>query len=727
MEEKKGIRFYWELIKKHWLMSLIIIALSVAASVLVSFMTKPVYQGIVRIRVDLARSTSVLKTAIGTPFFVADPFQTQVNLIKSRVIAERVVRRLGLNIVVKEKPANARVSFVDCNFPDDYPGGNYILVSAGDSFSVKKGGSIVGRGKFGEPTAVENWSFTVYAEGLNPGDSVSINILNVQSVAGGLAGSVGVLMEGPTEIMDIMVSAETPEKAAMLTNAYAREYSMFIIEMDKERSRVLRGFLEDQLAEMRHELDSMGDLLAKMRKEYGIFEPSAQSQIILNAMGELEKERTEINTSLEILKRQYPEAYEQSKNIVPETAYAMKEMDLITLKNERAKLASIYKPDHPTIKLLDSQIQSLEQSIVANRIALYENKRRELDKLYAKYSGQLGDLPAKVIEVERLAAKVNAGEEVYSSLLKNLYEIRMNENQQTGVVVMVDTALPNPYPIQPRKRFNAALGFLAGVLLSIIGIFILEALDVSTKSKAELERLAGATCLSIIPRTTESESSRALAEESFKLLALSLDYTPIEGKLRVIAVTSSTANEGKSTVALGIAKALLGMGKRVLLVDSDMRKPRLHDLFGAPLTPGLSDLLAGKRTVEEVMTSIDGIALIPGGTVPADPSVLLSKENLEKTFGGLADKFEYMIMDSPPVLPVVDAVKIGGWASGVLLVARYGFTKKGEVSEAAERLRASGARLLGVVFNDVPLEVKRYTGKYYRDKRTLKWLFRRRK
>jgi len=727
MEERKGIRLYWDLIRKHWLMTAIITTLSVGASVVVSFMMKPVYQGTVRLRVDLARSTSVLKTAIGTPFFVADPFQTQVNLIRSRIIAERVVRRLGLNIAVKEKPGNARISFMDCNFPDGFPGGAYLLVAEGDSFRVEKAGSTVGGGRFGEPTVIENWSFVVNEEGLSPGDSVSIQILDVHGVAEGLLASVGVLMEGPTEIMDIMVSADTPEKAAMLTNAYAREYSRFIMEMDRERSRVLRGFIEEQLAEMRHELDSLGDLLANMRKEYGIFEPTVQSQIILGAMGELEKERVETNTSLDILKRQYPEAYEKSKSIVPDTAYVVREMDLITLKNERAKLVSVYKPDHPTIKLLDSQIYNLEQSLMANRMALYERKSQELDRLYARYAGQLGDLPARVIEVERLAARVNAGEEVYSTLLRSLYEIRMNENQQTGVVVMVDTALPNPYPIQPKKRFNAALGFLAGILLSVIGIFILEALDVSTKSKRDLERLTRVTCLAVIPRTTDSESSRALSDESFKLLALSLDYTPMEGKIRTVAITSSTANEGKSTVALGLAKALVGMGKKVLLVDSDMRKPRLHDLFGVPLTPGLSDLLAGKRTAEEVMSSIDSIVLIPGGTVPADPSVLLTRENLENILTGIAGKFDYVVIDSPPILPVVDAVKIGGWASGSIMVARYGFSKKNEVAEAAERLRTSNAKLLGVVFNDVPLEVRRYTSKYYQDKRSWKDMFRRRK
>lgn len=727
MEEKKGIRFYWDLIRKHWLMTVIITALSVGTSVVVSFIMKPVYQGTVRLRVDLARSTSVIKTAIGTPFFVADPFQTQVNLIRSRVIAERVVRRLGLNIVVKEKPRNARIIFRECNFPDEFTGGTYLLVAEGDSFRVEKNGSTVGRGRFGEPAVAENWSFMANEEGLSPGDSVSIQILDIHDVAGGLLDNLNILMEGPTEIMDIMVSAETPEKAAMLTNTYAREYSGFIMEMDRERSRVLRGFLEEQLAEMRHELDSLGDLLAKMRKEYGIFEPTVQGQIILGAMGDLEKERVETNTSLNILKRQYPEAYEKSKSIVPDTAYTMREMDLITLKNERAKLASIYKPDHPTIKLLDSQIYNLEQSLMANRMALYERKSQELDRLYARYAGQLGDLPARVIEIERLAAKVNAGEEVYSALLRSLYEIRMNENQQTGVVVMVDTALPDPYPIQPKKRLNAAMGFLAGILLSVIGIFILEALDTNTQSKKDLERLTKATCLVVIPRITDSTSSRALSDESFKLLALSLDYTPMEGDIRTVTITSSTANEGKSTVALGLAKALVGMGKKVLLVDSDMRKPRLHDLFGVPLTPGFSDLLAGKRTSEEVTSSIDGLVLIPSGTVSPDPSVLLTRENLENILMGIAGNFDYMIMDSPPVLPVVDAVKIGGWTSGSIMVARYGFSKKNEVAEAAERLRAGKANLLGVVFNDVPLEIRRYTSKYYQDKRSWKDMFRRRK
>ncbi len=727
MEDKKGIRFYWGLFKKHWLMVSAIISLSVGTSVVVSFMMKPVYQGTARLRIDLARSTSVLKTAIGTPFFVADPFQTQVNLIRSRTIAERVVQRNGLNISVKEKPAGAKLSFRDCNFPDNFRGGTYSLVSEGDSFRVEKAGSRVGTGRFGEPAVVENWMFTVDAEGFNTGERATIRITGVQEVASNLLACVNVLMEGPTEIMDIMVVAETPQGAAMLTNAYAKEYSRFIMEMDRERSRILRRFLEEQLAEMRHELDSLGDLLAKMRKEYGIFEPTVQGQIILGAMGELEKERIETRTTLDILKRQYPEAYERSKGMVPDTDYAIREIDLITLKNERAKLASVYKPDHPNLKLLDSQIHNMEQSLMANRMALYKKRRQELDRLYAKYAGQLGDLPARVIEVERLAARVNAGEEVYSSLLRNLYEIRMNENQETGVVVLLDSALADPYPIQPKKRFNAALGLLAGILLSIIGIFILEALDVSVKSKSDLERLSKTTCLAVIPRTTDAESSRALSDESFKLLALSLDYTPMEGETRAVAITSSTAGEGKSTIALGLAKALSGMGKRVLLVDSDMRKPRLHDLFGVPLMPGLSDLLAGKRTFTEVTSTIEGLELIPGGTVPPDPSVLLAEQNLQRMLSEIKGKFDYIVMDSPPILPVVDAIKIGGWASGVIVVARYGFTKKNEVAEAADRLRAGKANLLGVVFNDVPLEIKRYTGKYYQDTKKWKGIFRRRK
>ncbi|MGC8894637.1 MAG: GumC family protein [candidate division WOR-3 bacterium] len=719
MEDRKGIRLYWELFKKHWFMVSVIIALSVGASVIVSLMMKPVYQGRVRLRIDLARSTSVLKTAIGTPFFVADPFQTQVNLIRSRIIAERVVQRNGLNITIKEKPANARLRFRDCSFPDDFGGGTYLLVSEGESFRVEKAGSRVGEGIFGAPTIVENWVFTVDAEGFNPGEKATIQIISVQDVATSLLACVNVLMEGPTEIMAIMVTAETPQRAAMLANAYAREYSRFIMEMDKERSKIMRKFLEEQLADMRHELDSLGDLLAKMRKEYGIFEPTVQSQIILGTMGELEKERIETRTALDMLRRQYPEAYEKSKSILPDTGYAVREVDLITLKNERAKLASIYKPDHPSLKLLDSQIYNMEQSLMANRMALYERRSQEIERLYAKYASQLGDLPARVIEVERLAARVQAGEEVYSSLLRNLYEIRMNENQETGVVVMVDSALTNPYPIQPKKRFNAALGFLAGLLLSIIAIFILEALDVSTKSKKEIERLSKATCLAIIPRTTDSESSKALMDESFKLLALSLDYTSMEEQARTVSITSTTAGEGKSTVALGLAKALVGMGKGVLLIDGDMRKPRLHDLFAVPLAPGLSDLLAGKKSVEEVISAIDGLMLITGGTVPPDPAVLLTEKNLKKMLSDIAGKFDYIVIDSPPVLPVVDAVKIGGWVSGVIIVTRYGFTKKNEVAEAADRLRAGKANLLGVVFNDVPLEIKRYTGKYYQEKR--KW------
>ncbi|MEO0212148.1 MAG: polysaccharide biosynthesis tyrosine autokinase [candidate division WOR-3 bacterium] len=725
MEDRKEIRFYWELFKKHWLMVAAIMLGSVGASLVVSFTTKPVYQGTARMRVDLARSTSVLKTAVGTPFFVADPFQTQVNLIKSRIIAENVARRLGLNIFVAEKPPGAEISFCDCSFPDSFKGGSYTIISQGDSFRVERDGKLVGRGRFGEPTPVENWSFTVKAEGLEPGQRVSINIVDLQAVAGDLQGRVMVLMEGPTEIMSLMLTAETPEKAAMLTNAYAREYSRFIMEMDKERSRLMRRFLEEQLADMRHELDSLGDLLVEMRKQYGVFEPTAQSQIILGAIDEIEKERVETRTALEILRKQYPSAYERSKKLLPDTSYSMMEADLINLRNEKAKLLSMYKPDHPTIMLLDSQINTLEQAVIANRMAIYQKRLEELDALYGRYAAQMRDLPARIIEIERLAAKVEAGEEVYSALTKNLYEIKINENQETGIVVMVDSALPDPYPVQPRKKFNAALGFLAGLLLSILGIFLSESLDVSVRSKKVLERLTKATCLSVIPRAADSDSSRVFMEESFKLLGLSLDYIPTEDPAKVIVITSPVAGEGKSTVAVGVARALSGMGKRVLLVDGDMRKPRLHEIFGVPLTPGFSDILVGKARPDDVIVSLDGLAVIPGGTVPPDPSALLGRENLTRLVTETKERFDCIIFDCPPVLPVVDAVHMAGWASGVILVVRYGFSRKGNVAEAAERLRTGSIRLLGTVFNDVPLEIKRYTGKYYEKRGFWKRIFRR--
>jgi len=724
MDEKKGFAAYRELARKHWKLTLGIILLCALGAYIASLFVTPVYQGTVRIRIDLSRSTGVLKTAIGTPFFVADPFQTQVNLIKSRVVAEGVVREMGLNIYIKEKPRNSSLEFTDPYFVQDFEGGTYLMLVRGDGFELQDSKkNSLGYGKFGEIFKADQFFFVVKEKGLRDGDRVTLVFSSIPGAAYDLVGRVKVLMEGPTEMMDIIVTASSPEQSARLANAYARQYSSFTTEMDRQRSATMRQFIEEQLVSLRAELDSLESDLAVMKKKYGIFEADLQGQMILESMGELEKERVELTSALAILKKQFPTAYDSSSILgsLSDSGYSMREAELVALRSERARLSSVYKPDHPAMQLLDAQIASLEKVLAANRIEVYRKGIAEIDQLYGNLEAQLGDFPAKMMELQRLNMRVEAGEDVYASLLRNLYEARMNEHQEYGIAVIVDSALPDPVPVQPKKKFNTLLGLLAGILLSVIAVFIIEALDVTAKSKSELERLLGTGCLAVVPRFDNDTGGMALAGEAFKLLALGLDYSKLRGEVKTIVVTSASAGEGKSTLAVGLARSLSDMGKRVLLVDSDMHKPALHERFNVPLMPGLSDVLAGKKNLSEVARPIDGVQLVTGGTIPPDPSILLTNESLDGLIAGTAGNFDYMIFDSPPILPVTDAVKIGGWASGVVLVVRYAQTRRSDAAEAVSRLKTGRCNTLGFVFNGVPLEIKRYTGKYHPSEKPAGW------
>ncbi len=715
MFEKKGLRSYFDLFLKHWKLVLLIVFLAAASAYIGSLFVTPVYQGTARLRIDLSRSSGVMKTAIGTPFFVADPFQTQVNLIRSRAISEKVVQERALNIRVIKAPKTARISFSQAYFIPGHPTGQYQLKRSSEGFVLldSTGKQLAATQEDGRLTT-DYFSFKVSATGFEKGQSATIAIGNVQDAAYQLLGQVKVLMEGPTEIMDIMVTGRTPEEAAQLTNLYARSYSDFIADMDRERSRLIRVFLEDQLKSMRAELDSLSGELAKLKKEYGIFQEDIQGSNILASMGELEKQRIELKTALRMLQSQFPDAYAAADTLgsLSDSSFNASGSELFALRTERARLREIYTPDHPALKLLDDQLKSTENTIAASRIKAYRQQLAEVNAMYNNLQAQLGEFPAKVIEIQRLQARINAGEDVYYSLLQTYYETKISEHQEYGMVVMVDSALPQPYPIQPRKKFNTMLGLLVGILLSVIAVFVLETLDITVKSKSEIEQILGVPCLSVVPKVDSDPGGQVLANEAFKLAALGLEYMNLRDGVKTVIITSPSEAEGKSSLAVGLAKSLNGMGKKVLLVDSDMRKPTLHARFNLPMVPGFSDALTNKKRFSEVIKEIDGLKLITGGTVPPDPSLLLDPENLNRLAAEFQDQLDYIIFDCPPVLPVADAIRIGKWTSAALLSVYYGKTRRDDVSETADRLKTSGVNLVGFIFNAVPLQIKRYTGKY---------------
>jgi receptor protein-tyrosine kinase len=295
--------------------------------------------------------------------------------------------------------------------------------------------------------------------------------------------------------------------------------------------------------------------------------------------------------------------------------------------------------------------------------------------------------------------------------------VRELETEEDGakpdarVVVEQRASIPS-YPVSPKKFRNlvAALGF--GLLLGVALAFLRDLLDNTTKDRETLENITGVGLVGTIPLDKErrktppisfSNDNSAIAE-AFRKLRTNLQYLAVDNPPRVIVVTSSMPKEGKSTTAINIALALAEAEHNVVLVDGDMRRPTLHkylDLVGAV---GFSTVLSGRATLSEALqkTSFPGLTVLTSGAIPPNPSELLGSLTAKKLLSELRADFDYVIVDSTPLLAVTDAALLAAGADGVLIVARFGQTKRDQLKHAVESLKDVGASVIGAVFAMIP-------------------------
>lgn len=293
----------------------------------------------------------------------------------------------------------------------------------------------------------------------------------------------------------------------------------------------------------------------------------------------------------------------------------------------------------------------------------------------------------------------------------------------TRVVVEQPAAVASS-PTVPNLVRNIALGLAAGVFLGVALAIVLDILDGTVKRREDLETITGASVVGEIPvdkprRTTPAISfgnDNSRIAESFRKLRTNLSFLAVDNPPRVIVVTSSIPNDGKSTTAINLALALAEADNNVLVVDGDMRRSMIHDYLKLEGSVGLSTVLSGSIPLSEALqeTQFKGLTVLAAGAAPPNPSELLASQAAKKLLAELRGQFDYVIIDSCPLLAVTDATLLSANADGALLLARYGKTRRDQLTHATEALANVGATLLGTVFSMTPpRDNSSYAGKYY--------------
>ncbi|SAK48306.1 exopolysaccharide transport family protein [Caballeronia catudaia] len=482
-----------------------------------------------------------------------------------------------------------------------------------------------------------------------------------------------------SNVISVSLMGPDPQKISAVLGAIGAEYVSQNMRRKSEEAERSIGFLQLQLPELKQQLESSESRFNSYRATHGTVDLGEEATNLLQ------------------------------RSVLAQTR-------LVELEQKRGELLANVTEDHPAVRSIDAQLQ------VA---------RREAD--------EVGDAtrmrPPLEQNVIRLQRDVTVGTELYTTLRNTLEQLRLVKAGKAGNVRIIDTAAVPEEPVWPKPlRVIAAslmLGLFLGIVTSLTRVLLFDAID----DPHEVELRTGLPVYASVPYSRReeklghirrssgihrsilaNESKGDHAIESLRGLRTALEVAMLEARNRVVLITGPTRGVGKTFIALNLAVVIGASGKRVLLVDADMRGGFLHRHIGGDCSPGLSDLINGALGRSEVIrsTTMPGVDFLPVGRLVSSPSDVLSHPNLQALLGQLCVAYDVILMDAPPILPAADASQLACLSGTTLLVARQGITGLGELRESIRQFRKLGVTVRGVIVNGMRLRPGRYSHDYGR-------------
>jgi capsular exopolysaccharide synthesis family protein len=385
-------------------------------------------------------------------------------------------------------------------------------------------------------------------------------------------------------------------------------------------------------------------------------------------------------------------------------------------------------------------VRKLREAILTTKLKLGEDSlvAVELSKLIANLDGEISQMPDKIIRSGQLKRSEGSAERLYTQMEDRYMDAWLAEQGVFGSVRLEDPAAIYPTPIRPNRQASILTGALIGLGIGISVVVLLSFLDSTVRSPDEVES-HGLHVLATIPiiqpilapkgELPVSENGatpkftahrvafldpRSSIAEAYRSLRTSIQFATLDKDIRTIAITSSVPQEGKSTTSANLAIVMAQMGKRTLLVDTDLRRPTVHSVFGVPREPGLTNILFDKISLDEAVheTDVPNLSLLTCGIIPPNPAELLGSEKMRHLIDTLQDEYDMVIFDTPPVVAVTDSLLLGMKVDAMIVIARADSTKADALLRSVDTVERSGARLLGIVLNN--FNVANAYGAYYR-------------
>lgn len=557
-------------------------------------------------------------------------------------------------------------------------------------------------------------------------------------------GGVGVTPIRNSRLVDVSYRSTDPAMASRVANALAKQYIEQNLEFKFLATREATEFLNARTAEQRKALEKSEQALQQYREKTGAMALEDRQNIVVQRLADLNAAVTRARTD----RIEKESVYNQIRTIQNDRAAVdtfpailsngfiqQLKVQLNDLQRQKAQLAEKLGARHPDMVKVDSAIETTEARINAevqkvvqalrNDYLAAQGNERSLQASLDQQRAEAQELNRASIQYGVLQRDATSNQTMFSGLLERSRETGISGELRTSNIRVVDQAEMPRRPTSPNKVTNLSLALFGGSLLGIGLAFFFEYLDSRIKQPDEIKMQLGLPFLGMVPLFNPKDTTGPPLigngmpqefSEAFRGIRTNVLFSSADAGSKSIVVTSTGPGEGKSVVSANIAKSLALAGQRVLLIDADMRRPKVHELFGVAQEPGLSNMLVGDSKASEAVkrTLTPNLWLMAAGKHPPNPAELLGSRRFKDFMASLSEHFDWVIIDSPPVMAVTDA-SVLAHNTGVVFVVGAEMTNKGAAKAALEQLDSVKAKYVGGILNRV--DVRRnsyYYGRYYR-------------
>lgn len=682
----------------QWKLIALCVILSLVCALLYLRATPDTYSVDALVQVEEGKGTSAaLLGDLSKMIDQKQPAQTEIELLRSRLVLGTVIQNLNLDITIQgNSDTFTNRLFAPHDYSTEYLKNSVVFKDNEQAFDIrklsvpnsyldkplqlkfqntkftltdKKTEQIVFSGDLNKENRVSTpeglWIVTIFSQD-QFNDQYIIQKLSLPNAVKNILEDYSVAEKGKlTGVLGLNYQGQDQEHITKVLNAILDVYKQQNIDRSSAESAQTLKFLDEQLPELKKQLDTAEREFNKFRQQYNTVDVTKESELYLTQSVTLETQKAE-------------------------------------LEQKVAEAGAKYTNEHPVMQQMTAQLSALNKKI------------GELESTLK----QLPDLQRRYLQLYR---EVEVKNQLYTSLLNSYQQLRIAKAGEIGNVRIVDHAIEPVEPIKPKKLIILVLSIFVGGFLGTLLALLRNMLRSGIKDSSEIENNLDLPVYATVPRSLVQESrnkilkkkktipilavknSDDIAIESLRSMRTAIHFALSSAKNNLITISGPAPEIGKSFISTNLATILAQSDKRVLIVDADLRRGYLHKYFNYDTQPGLTEFLNGQQTLDAVIrpTEVPGLSIISRGKSPANPSELLSSAQFKALLDQLSEKFDHVIIDTPPILAVTDGVIIAQYTGVNLVIARYAKTQMKELELTLNRFEQAGVKVNGFILNDI--------------------------